>query len=84
MAAAPGSVHRHCLLVSRRTSALERILSDPPGGVVCDLMMPDLDGLEFTRRLRESHPSIPVIIATVKGSEKDASACFDAGERNWV
>jgi two-component system, NtrC family, response regulator AtoC len=64
--------------------ALERILSDPPDGVICDLLMPEMDGLEFTRRLRESHPFIPIIIATGKGLEKDASDCFEAGATDFV
>jgi len=59
--------------------ALERILVEPPDGVVCDLRMPGIDGLEVTRRLRESHPGLPVIIATGAGSEEDATACLEAG-----
>jgi len=64
--------------------ALARLLTDPPDGVVCDLMMPEVDGLEFTRRLRETHPFLPVIIATGKGSEEDAKACFEAGANDFV
>ena len=65
-------------------AALDRLLTDPPDGVVCDLLMPDLDGLELTRRLRESHPFLPVIIVTGKGSEADAERCFAAGATDFV
>lgn len=64
--------------------ALERILADPPDAVLCDLMMPELDGLGFTAKLRETHPTLPVLIATGKGSEADAAACYEAGANDFV
>jgi two-component system, cell cycle response regulator DivK len=42
--------------------ALERVAAQVPDVVVMDLAMPVLDGWEATRRLKESHPSVPVIV----------------------
>jgi len=64
--------------------ALARVLADPPDGVVCDFRMPGLDGLEVTRRLRVTHPFLPIIIATGVGSAEDAAACFEAGATDFV
>lgn len=42
--------------------ALTKIAEHPVDIVVCDLMMPRVDGLELARRLRFTHPSTRVIL----------------------
>lgn len=50
--------------------ALELIRTKLPDVVLLDVMMPDLDGFETLRMLRE-FSSIPVIMLTAKGEEND-------------
>ena len=42
-----------------------------PDVMVLDLKMPGMDGLEVLRRIRKSHPDIPVLILTGHGSDRD-------------
>jgi CheY-like chemotaxis protein len=42
--------------------ALQRVAAQVPDVVVMDLAMPVLDGWETTRRFKEMHPSVPVIV----------------------
>ena len=42
--------------------ALQRVAAQVPDVVVMDLAMPVLDGWEATRRLKETHPGVPVIV----------------------
>jgi two-component system response regulator MprA len=42
--------------------ALQRVAAQVPDVVVMDLAMPVLDGWETTRRLKEMHPGVPVIV----------------------
>jgi two-component system cell cycle response regulator DivK len=42
--------------------ALQRVAAQVPDVVVMDLAMPVLDGWEATRRLKEMHPRVPVIV----------------------
>jgi two-component system KDP operon response regulator KdpE len=51
--------------------------------VILDIMMPHMDGLEVTRRIREeSH--IPIIILTAMGEETDKVRAFDLGADDYL
>ena len=69
---------------TRPEVALEEIRSEPPDAVVCDLVMPGMDGIAFTQRVREIAPALPVIIATARGTEGDAEKALQAGATDFV
>ena len=51
--------------------------------VIMDIMMPHMDGLEATRRIREaSH--VPIIILTALGEEADKVRAFDLGADDYL
>ncbi|HEX7474989.1 MAG TPA: response regulator [Dehalococcoidales bacterium] len=54
-----------------------------PDLVILDLALPDIDGIEVTRRLRQ-WTQIPIIILSVRGSEKDKIAALDAGADDYL
>jgi CheY-like chemotaxis protein len=49
--------------------------------VLCDVRMPGMDGLEFTRRLREDARwhRVPVVAVTAYGADRDYLATLQAG-----
>ncbi|KAB1075972.1 sigma-54-dependent transcriptional regulator [Methylobacterium planeticum] len=47
--------------------ALASILADPPGVVVSDVRLPDLDGLALFERIARADPDLPVILITGHG-----------------
>jgi DNA-binding NtrC family response regulator len=69
---------------TRPSELLEELRSEPPDLVVCDLVMPGMDGIALTRRVREMMPALPVIIATARGTEGDAEAALQAGATDFV
>lgn len=63
--------------------ALEAIRTKLPDVVLLDIMMPDLDGFETLRMLRE-FSSIPVIMLTAKGEENDKVYGLELGADDYV
>jgi two-component system KDP operon response regulator KdpE len=64
-------------------SALAGVTAHRPDLVILDLGLPDLDGIEVTRRIREWSP-IPIIILSVRGQEADKIAALDAGADDYL
>ncbi|WP_217642038.1 PAS domain S-box protein [Halostagnicola kamekurae] len=52
--------------------------------VISDYEMPGLDGLELLARVRETHPDLPFILFTGKGSEEIASEAITAGVTDYL
>lgn len=63
-------------------SALESIESgDLPDVVVCDVMMPGIDGFEVCRRLKSADRTkhLPVVLLTARDLDEDRQSGYDAG-----
>ncbi len=63
--------------------ALTKAAAQKPDIVILDLGLPDIDGTEVTRLLRE-WTQIPIIILSVRGSEKDKIAALDLGADDYL
>ena len=63
--------------------ALEKLRTERPDLVLMDVNMPVLDGLEACRAIRVSS-RVPLIMLTVRGSEKDKVRALDAGADDYV
>ncbi|MDE2039212.1 MAG: response regulator [Elusimicrobia bacterium] len=63
--------------------ALELAATKKPEAILLDLGLPDRDGLEVLRRLRE-WSSAPVIILSARGQEGDKIAALDAGADDYL
>ena len=59
--------------------ALERLGSSRFDCVVSTYRLPDGNGLEFLRSVREDHPRLPFVLVTDEGSEAVASEAIEAG-----
>jgi DNA-binding response OmpR family regulator len=65
-------------------AALRRVAEDDVDLVLLDLTLPDVDGLEVCRRLRQERPLLPVVMLTARGEEIDLIVGFDAGADDYV
>ena len=65
--------------------ALEAIERQPYDVVFMDVQMPEMDGLEATRRIRAALPDSPRIVAmTANAMDGDREACLEAGMDDYV
>jgi two-component system, OmpR family, response regulator len=64
--------------------ALSRAQEDPPDLVILDVMLPDLDGLEVTRRLRSDGVRVPVLFLTARDTLQDKLAGLTIGGDDYV
>jgi two-component system KDP operon response regulator KdpE len=64
-------------------TALEIMKDWTPDLVITDLSMPNMDGLELTRRLRSSS-KVPILVLSVRGEERTKVQALDAGADDYV
>ncbi len=63
--------------------ALQSVIAHRPDIIILDLGLPDMDGIEVTRRLREWSQT-PIIILSVREAEQDKIAALDAGADDYL
>ena len=66
--------------------ALDKALADPPDLVLCDVMMPRMDGFELTRRLREDPRTegATIIMITARGLGADKLEGLSSGADDYI
>ena len=64
--------------------ALESVRARSPDVIVCDLQMPEMNGLELVEAVRQEFPSIPVVLMTSRGSEEIAAEALRRGAASYV
>jgi len=64
--------------------ALEKMASSTPDLVVTDLIMPQMDGLQFVAAVKEAYSEVPVILMTSRGSEEIAVKALQQGAASYV
>lgn len=52
--------------------------------VICDVMMPGMDGYELTHELRGAYPTLPIMIVTARDSYNDKQRGFTAGTDDYM
>jgi DNA-binding response OmpR family regulator len=70
--------------VATGTAALAVIKTDAPEIVILDIGLPDIDGLTVLRRLRVTHPELPVLLLTARTSLDDKVAGLDSGADDYL
>lgn len=64
-------------------SGVRHAANDRPDLVILDLGLPDIDGLEVTRRIRE-WSAMPIIVVSARGKEQDKVVALDVGADDYI
>ena len=70
--------------VSNGAEALRHVANDRFDLVVTDIKMPEMDGLELLRELKEFEPSLPIIVITAYGTVENAVEALRAGAYDYI
>ena len=70
--------------VDNGRDALDYALNEKYDGIILDVMMPRMDGLEVLRRLREAGCRTPVLLLTAKSEVEDRIEGLDAGADDYL
>ncbi len=70
--------------VATGLAAVERAVANSIGVVVLDLGLPDIDGLEVCRRIRDAGSSVAILILTARGGELDRVVGLDVGADDYM
>lgn len=71
-------------VVDNGADALDYILDGDYDGVILDLMMPRMDGIEVLRRLRAEENTTPVLVLTARSEVSDRVEGLDAGADDFL
>lgn len=66
------------------TEGLRKALEQAPDLIILDIMLPEMDGLELCRHLRQKGVGIPIIMLTAKGKEIDKVVGLEIGADDYV
>lgn len=64
-------------------AALEAIAGETPDVIILDLGLPDIDGVDVCRLIRDGNQT-PILVLSARGSERDKVAALDAGADDYV
>lgn len=64
--------------------ALEKLKDGEVDAVITDIRMPDMDGLELARRIRETYGDLPVIILSAHNDEEYLLSAIELGVRKYL
>lgn len=64
--------------------ALSMMESAMPDLIICDIMMPRMDGFALTRDLRQAYPELPILMVTAREALEDKRKAFSMGTDDYM
>lgn len=72
-----------CILAGNGQTALKRLVSDQIDMVLLDLGLPDMDGMEVLKRVRE-WSEVPILVVSARDQDKEKAAVLDLGADDYL
>ena len=76
----------HCIEAENGVAALQLLDKVAPDFIICDVMMPQMDGIEFTRRIKAEVDTahIPLLLLTAKATKRDTVHGLQQGADDYL
>lgn len=76
----------HMLIAGNGMDGLELLKNNTVDIIICDVVMPQMDGLEFCRHVKRDLQTnhIPIIMLTAKNAPDDQIECYKAGAESYI
>ena len=65
-------------------AAVQAILAEPPTMALIDIGLPDIDGIEVTKNIKQKLPSLKAVMLTSHDSDEEMFASFQAGANGYI
>ncbi|MBC8536269.1 response regulator [Feifania hominis] len=72
-----------CMTAGTAQSALSQLVSQPVDLVLLDLGLPDFDGMEVIRKVRE-WSEVPILVVSARDQDREKAAALDAGADDYL
>ena len=76
--------HYEVVTAENGEEAIERLDHEPVDLVVLDIMMPKMDGYEFTRFIRDTRPELPILMVSARQLPEDRHRGFLVGTDDYI
>jgi two-component system KDP operon response regulator KdpE len=73
----------HCIHASTGVAGVAATFDNDPSAILLDLGLPDIDGVEVTRRIRE-RSEVPIIVVSARGKEAHKVEALDCGANDYM
>lgn len=77
-------LHRFSVLTAESWAEGQRELLKAPDLIILDRMLPDNDGIEICREVKEKHPELPIIMLTAKDKISDKVIGLESGADDYM
>lgn len=72
------------IVVQSGKEALKTIKIEKPGLVLLDILMPEMNGFETLKRIKDIDPDMPVAMVTSVWDDEEGKRCFEAGAFDYI
>ncbi len=72
-----------CVTAGNGQTALKKLVSEQVDMILLDLGLPDVDGMEVIRRVRE-WSELPILVVSARDQDKEKAAALDAGADDYL
>ncbi len=76
--------HYHVLTAKNGSEALALLKKQTPQLLICDLGLPDINGLDLCKEIKEIFPALPFLFLSGSDSELDMVLAFETGAQDYI